>query len=93
MREIIFAYAICVNVIAFFVYGIDKLKAKWGRWRVPEVTLLLLAAAGGSIGAWLGIKVWRHKTLHRRFSYGIPLIFIIQAALCAYLLLEAYNIV
>ena len=51
-----------VNVITFVVYGIDKLKAKKGKWRVPETSLLLLAIVGGSVGAWCGVKVWHHKT-------------------------------
>lgn len=68
-----------VNVITFVVYGIDKLKAKKGKWRVPETTLLLLAIIGGSVGAWCGVKVWHHKTMHLKFKYGIPLIMAMQA--------------
>lgn len=75
-----------INVITFLIYGIDKLKAKKGKWRIPEATLLLLAVIGGSIGAWLGIKVWHHKTMHKKFKYGIPLILIIQVAICTYLI-------
>ena len=70
-----------VNVITFVVYGIDKLKAKKGKWRVPETTLLLLAIIGGSVGAWCGVKVWHHKTMHAKFKYGIPLIMAMQAGL------------
>lgn len=55
--------------------------------RIPESTLLLLAFMGGSVGAWLGIKVWHHKTLHKKFKYGVPFIFILQIALCIYLLI------
>lgn len=75
-----------INVITFLVYGIDKLKAKKGKWRVPEATLLLLAVIGGSIGAWLGIKVWHHKTMHKKFKYGIPIILVLQVGLCLYLM-------
>ena len=71
-------YLVLINVITFIVYGIDKLKAKKGRWRIPESTLLLLAIIGGSIGAWYGVKVWHHKTLHKKFTYGIPLIMAVQ---------------
>ena len=67
-----------VNIITFVVYGIDKLKAKKGKWRVPETTLLLLAIVGGSVGAWCGVKVWHHKTMHLKFKYGIPLIMAVQ---------------
>jgi uncharacterized membrane protein YsdA (DUF1294 family) len=62
------------------VYGIDKWKAKKGKWRISEATLLILAAVGGSIGAWCGVKVWHHKTLHKKFRYGIPAIIILQIA-------------
>ena len=52
------SYLIFINIITFMVYGIDKLKAKKGKWRIPESTLLLLAIVGGSIGVWCGVKVW-----------------------------------
>lgn len=75
-----------INIITFLVYGIDKLKAKKGKWRIPEATLLLLAVIGGSIGAWLGIKVWHHKTMHKKFKYVIPIILALQVGLCLYLM-------
>jgi uncharacterized membrane protein YsdA (DUF1294 family) len=78
-------YLVIINIIAFIVYGIDKLKAKRGKWRITEATLLLLAIIGGSIGAWCGVKVWHHKTLHKKFRYGIPLIIAIQTAMVLYL--------
>lgn len=79
-----------VNVITFVVYGIDKLKAKKGKWRVPETTLLLLAIIGGSIGAWCGVKVWHHKTMHLKFKYGIPLIMAVQVGLLLCLMTRAW---
>ena len=81
MKEIVVIYLVVINVVAFVVYGVDKYKAKRGRWRTPEATLLGLAAIGGSIGAWLGMKVWHHKTMHKKFQYGVPLILIAQIAL------------
>jgi uncharacterized membrane protein YsdA (DUF1294 family) len=78
-------YLVIINIIAFIVYGIDKLKAKRGKWRITETTLLLLAIIGGSIGAWCGVKVWHHKTLHKKFRYGIPLIIALQTAMVVYL--------
>ena len=81
-------YLIAINIITFFIYGIDKLKAKKGKWRIPESTLLLLAIIGGSIRAWFGIKVWHHKTLHKKFKYGIPLIVIIQISIAIYIFRE-----
>lgn len=72
-----------INLMTFLVFGFDKLKAKYkekheGARRVPEKTLFLLAALGGSVGALLGMRVWRHKTLHRSFRIGIPLILAVQ---------------
>lgn len=78
-------YLLAINTVAFIVYGIDKYKAKKAKWRISEATLLLLAVLGGSIGAWMGMKVWHHKTMHKKFKYGIPAILLIQIALMAYL--------
>ena len=83
--KILLAYLIVVNVLTFFMFGIDKWKAKRHEWRIPEATLLGLAVVGGSIGAWLGMKAWHHKTLHKKFQYGIPLILLAQVALVCYL--------
>ena len=77
-------YIVGVNILAFLVYGIDKWRAKKGKWRISEATLLLLAIIGGSIGAWLGMKVWHHKTMHKKFKYGVPAILIIQIILIGY---------
>ena len=82
---IIIYYLLAINAVAFFVYGIDKLKARKGHWRIPETTLLLLAIVGGSIGAWLGMKAWHHKTKHLKFMYGLPAILLLQLALAVYL--------
>ena len=76
-------WLILINLVTFFVFGVDKLKAKRkvnheSIRRVPEKTLFLLAAIGGSIGALLGMKVWHHKTLHKSFRFGIPAILILQ---------------
>ena len=76
---------LAINAVVFIMYGIDKYKAKKAKWRIPEATLLLLAVLGGSIGAWMGMKVWHHKTMHKKFKYGIPAILLIQIALMAYL--------
>lgn len=77
MREFLI-YLLIVNVGTFIIYGVDKLKAKEHWWRISEFTLLLLAFVGGSIGAWLGMKVWHHKTLHKKFKYGVPVILFLQ---------------
>jgi len=70
-----------INVVTFVLYGIDKFKAQHARWRIPESVLIGLAVIGGSIGAWLGMMVWRHKTQHKKFKYGVPLILVVQIAL------------
>lgn len=76
-------WLLLINIVTFFVFGWDKFKAKYkekheGARRVPEKTLFLLAILGGSVGALLGMKVWRHKTLHKTFRFGIPAILILQ---------------
>lgn len=81
MSNIILLYLLVINLVTFLLYGIDKWKAKKAKWRVPEATLLTFAALGGSIGAWLGMKVWHHKTLHKKFKYGVPAIILLQLAL------------
>ena len=73
-------YLIFINIVTFLVYGIDKWKAKQGSWRISEATLLMLAVIGGTIGALLGMQVWRHKTMHKKFKYGLPLILLAQIA-------------
>ena len=85
MTNIILGYFLAVNITTFFLYGIDKYKAKKGKWRISEATLLLMAAIGGSIGAWVGMRIWHHKTMHKKFKYGIPIIIITQIAVLVYL--------
>jgi len=79
--QLINIYLAAINMVTFFIFGIDKWKAKRSKWRIPETTLLGLAVIGGSIGAWLGMKVWHHKTMHKTFKYGIPLILLAQIAI------------
>lgn len=86
MKRLLLIYLLVINVLTFCLYGIDKWKARHDRWRIPEDTLLGLAAIGGSAGAWLGMRVWHHKTLHKKFTITVPLLFIIHVALLAYLL-------
>ena len=76
---------VAINVLTFVVYGWDKWKAKHGKWRISEATLLMLAVVGGTIGALLGMQVWHHKTMHLKFKYGLPLILLAQIALIALL--------
>ena len=85
-QRIIIIYLLVINIATFFTYGIDKWKAKKSKWRIRETSLLTLAVLGGSIGAWLGMKVWHHKTMHNKFKYGVPAILILQLVLLAYII-------
>ena len=86
MHQYSMYYLFAINIVSFFLYGIDKYKAKKNQWRISEATLLLMAVIGGSIGAWVGMRIWHHKTMHKKFKYGIPVIIIFQVALAVYLL-------
>ena len=81
MANALLYYLIVINILTFAVYGIDKWKAKQGSWRISEATLLMLAVIGGTIGVLFGMQVWRHKTMHLKFKYGLPLILLAQIAL------------
>ena len=89
--HIVLIYLAAINVATFFMYGIDNWKAKNSKWRIRETALLGLAVLGGSIGAWLGMKVWRHKTQHKKFRYGIPAIIIIQLVIIGFFLYLQLN--
>ena len=84
-EQLILICLVAINVVTFFMYGIDKWKAKRSKWRISEATLMGLAVIGGSIGAWLGMKVWHHKTMHKKFQFGIPLIIVAQVAMIIWL--------
>ena len=85
--EVLIGYLIIINFIAFFLYGLDKRKAQKNRWRITEKTLIGIAVIGGSLGAFTGMKLFRHKTKKRKFSFGIPLVILMQAILIGYFLL------
>ena len=85
MNDVIWIYLFVVNIVGFFAMGIDKAKAKKKAWRIQEKTLLMIAVLGGAIGVWLGMEIFRHKTKHLRFKYGVPLIFIIEVIVWFYL--------
>lgn len=90
MSQFLFGYFIVVTLFTFVLYGIDKYKARHQRWRISETTLLLMAAIGGSVGALLGMRVFRHKTQHLKFKIGVPLILLLQLTLALWLLFK-YN--
>ena len=79
-------YLIFMNLLAFLLMGLDKARARRNRWPTPEKTLFLSAILGGSIGAILGMQVFRHKTKHASFRIGMPCILIAQLGLAVYIL-------
>ncbi|RDW21606.1 DUF1294 domain-containing protein [Oceanobacillus chungangensis] len=84
MIDQLLAYLLLVNVIEFFLMRVDKQKAIKGQYRIPERTFWLLALLGGAIGAYSGMKLFRHKTKHRSFTIGMPILIIINIALFGY---------
>ena len=82
---VLLVYLAVINLLTFIVYGADKRRARKGKWRVPEKTLFLLPLLGGSIGALLGMRVFRHKTKHWYFVWGIPAILLAQIALAVWI--------
>lgn len=80
-------YLLIINAVSFVLMLIDKQKAKKRKYRIPEATLIGSAVLGGSIGAWLGMQIFRHKTKHIKFTLGVPFILgmqILLAILCWY---------
>ena len=81
MLKVILLYLLIINAAAFLLMLADKLRAQKNRWRIPERTLILVSVLGGSIGSLAGMYTFRHKTLHPKFTVGIPLILAAQAIL------------
>lgn len=79
--KLLLYYLLIINAAGFLLMLVDKWKAKKNRWRIRESTLLLVAALGGSVGSLLGMYIFRHKTLHLKFTLGIPLILAGQCVL------------
>lgn len=75
---LIIAYLVLMNCIGFIIMGVDKRRAKLKAWRIEEKTLFLIAVFGGSLGSILGMKFFRHKTKHKKFTIGMPCILFIQ---------------
>ena len=81
-------YFFIINLVGFLAMGIDKYKAQKDLWRIPEGTLITIALIGGSIGAIIGMKCFRHKTKKLKFSVGLPTILISEVALVIYCLVK-----
>lgn len=81
-------YLLLINALGLLLMLVDKQKAKHHRWRIPEATLMGCAALGGSVGSLAGMYLFRHKTKHRKFTIGIPVILVLQLAVAAYFLVK-----
>lgn len=86
MIQVALYHLLVINVAAFAAYGIDKYKARHDKWRIPEATLLWLAALGGALGALLGMRVWHHKRKHWKFRILVPLLLALWLAAIGYYL-------
>ena len=86
MFPILLVVLIVMNLLAFALMGIDKMKARRGSWRIPEKTLFLVTALFGALGGTLGMKVFRHKTKHWYFKWGFPALLVVQIVLLAFIL-------
>lgn len=86
--KIIIIYLIAINIIGIIVNIADKQKAKRGKWRVPEATLWAIALLGGSVGSYATMKTIRHKTKHKSFMIGFPLIIVFQFAIITFILFK-----
>ena len=85
--KLILLYLLIINAAGFVLMLVDKFKAKKNLWRIPEATLIGVAALGGSIGSLIGMYTVRHKTKHLKFTWGIPLILVLQVVLVIWLFL------
>ncbi|KUO59471.1 MAG: hypothetical protein APF84_19390 [Gracilibacter sp. BRH_c7a] len=80
------AYLAIINILSFLMFGYDKFKAKRDGWRIPERRFLVLGLLGGAIGLYLGMRIFRHKTRHRLFVFGIPLLMTLNLIIIYYLI-------
>lgn len=92
MERIFFIYLIFINITGLFLMWSDKRRAIKKQWRVPEKTLFLVSLIGGSIGTWVGMYLFRHKTKHWYFVIGMPLILAVQIAVAVKFLLFSQGI-
>ena len=93
IRIILIAYLIAINLLGLILMGVDKIKAKRRKWRIPEATLFLVAAIGGSIGSIAGMYIFRHKTKHMHFVIGMPVILALQLIAAAILVFAPLNLI
>lgn len=76
--KLVFTYLFLINAAGFLIMLIDKQKARKNRWRIPERVLIGIATVGGSLGIMAGMRIFRHKTRHEKFTVGVPVILALQ---------------
>lgn len=76
--KLLLVYLLLINAAGLLLMLADKVKARKNMWRVPEAALFCIAILGGSLGCLMGMRLFHHKTLHKRFSIGIPVIIALQ---------------
>lgn len=86
MKTLLLLYLLIINALGLLIMLADKEKAKKHLWRIPESTLLTVAALGGSVGCYAGMRLFHHKTRKPKFSVGIPVIFAVQVLVAGYFL-------
>lgn len=91
MIDLLCYYLISINIIAFIVYGIDKWKAKYQKWRISEAYLLCLAMTGGALGAYIGMQLFHHKTKHKKFIFLVPLFLLLWLVGLIYFSVETFR--
>lgn len=83
--DVLYIYLLCISIVTFFVYGMDKWKAKKRQYRIPEKTLLILAVIGGGVGALIGMCFFRHKIKKPKFYLGVPAILLMQILILVFI--------
>ncbi|WP_112181576.1 MULTISPECIES: DUF1294 domain-containing protein [Paraliobacillus] len=83
--EYIIIYICLINLIAFILMGLDKRRAKRGKWRIPENTLWISAVLGGAFGSIIGMKLFHHKTKHKTFTIGMPMVIILHISVISFI--------
>lgn len=85
LYSLLTTYLVIINVLGFLMFGYDKLKAKRSGWRIPESRFLFIGLLGGAAGIYLGMKLFRHKTRHNLFVFGIPVLMVLNIVMFYYL--------
>lgn len=88
MQQLILFYLMLINAVGLLIMLADKQKARANAWRIPEATLMTVAILGGSVGVFLGMRLFRHKTRKPKFTLGVPVIMILQVCAAVYFVVK-----